>query len=112
MSELGNPFGIFVYKNADHERVGYGVCRPYEWDPSIKGIEIGYIIDPQHWGKGVASHIAKDLMKKVTPQPSTAVYALIHDENIGSQKVIQKVGFTHFHKTTNQQNTSIWRFGY
>ena len=58
-------------------------------------IELGYLLAKKHWGRGYATEIAKAALaygfKKLNFRE---IIALTDFENIGSQKVLEKIGFT------------------
>lgn len=57
--------------------------------------ELGYILAPEHWGKGIASRIAALLVAKAERQPSLrSLFAIIDPANIPSRKILINNGFT------------------
>ena len=57
--------------------------------------ELGYWIDPQHWGKGIASAALANFLCEVSIRP---IFAHVASHNIGSQRVLSKSGFTKRHE--------------
>ncbi|CAG7907692.1 hypothetical protein IGI04_016461 [Brassica rapa subsp. trilocularis] len=61
---------------------------------SIRG-EIGYVIGSKYWGKGIATEavrlVAAEIFKEMPEMER--LEALVDVDNIGSQKVLEKVGF-------------------
>lgn len=56
--------------------------------------EIGYLILPEFWGKGIVSKIAKRLLEIAkTNQKLRKVFAIIDPENIASRRILEKNGF-------------------
>lgn len=56
--------------------------------------ELGYILAPEHWGKGIASRIAALLVAKAEQQPSLrSLFAIIDPANIPSRKILINNGF-------------------
>ncbi len=53
--------------------------------------EITYWIDKKHWGLGIAT---KALTHFLTIEPSRPIFAATAFDNLGSQKVLEKCGFT------------------
>ncbi len=51
--------------------------------------EISISIHPDYWGKGIASSVLKNSLRQVQ-----AYTAYIHQKNIASQNLFQKLGFT------------------
>lgn len=62
-----------------------------------KDYEFGFILGKDFWGKGYATEIGKaqiDFIKNKLK--AKRVLALVHKENIGSIKTIEKLGLNHF----------------
>lgn len=69
-------------------RVGIG------WRPYGQQLELGYHLDPVHWGKGLMTEAVRALAVQafeLTQEPSIEAYAL--PQNIGSIRVLEKSGF-------------------
>jgi RimJ/RimL family protein N-acetyltransferase len=60
----------------------------------FKFVEIAYIIDPEHWGKGIATEavgrVAEFLQKEVKIHK---IRASLYSKNIASKRVLEKLGF-------------------
>jgi RimJ/RimL family protein N-acetyltransferase len=52
--------------------------------------EINYWIDPEHWGKGIASQAVKLFLEMYTHRP---IYGHTAADNFGSIRVLEKNGF-------------------
>lgn len=52
--------------------------------------EMGYIIDRAHWGRGIATRAVELMLDVVVARP---VFAVVSDANVGSRRVLEKVGF-------------------
>ncbi|MBP1996206.1 GNAT family N-acetyltransferase [Paenibacillus eucommiae] len=60
-----------------------------------KSGEIAYIVHPDYWGKGIATEVAKLLVNFGFKEFHLhRIYATCDPRNIGSAKVLQKVGMT------------------
>ncbi|WP_447769623.1 GNAT family N-acetyltransferase [Sphingobacterium faecium] len=56
--------------------------------------ELGYMILPLYWGKGIASHVARKLIGHAKQQESLEkVVAIIDPKNIPSRKILINNGF-------------------
>lgn len=56
--------------------------------------ELGYILAPEHWGKGIASRIAALLVAKAEQQFTLrSLFAIIDPANIPSRKILINNGF-------------------
>jgi RimJ/RimL family protein N-acetyltransferase len=51
---------------------------------------VGYWIDRQHWGRGVATRALAMLLPLVTERP---IYACVAVHNVGSLRVLERCGF-------------------
>jgi [ribosomal protein S5]-alanine N-acetyltransferase len=57
-------------------------------------VEIGYNLLEEYWGKGYGFEIAETLMDfLILKTEKCNIYALIEPENIGSVKIVEKLGF-------------------
>lgn len=55
--------------------------------------EIGYVVNPDYWGKGIATEVAKALLTfGFTELHLHRIYATCDPRNIGSLKVLEKAG--------------------
>lgn len=74
----------------DQELVGYaGLTYVKEYD----SIEIMYAFHPSVWGNGLASYCALEMKKKAKKRALKKVIAFADLDNIGSQKVLLKIGY-------------------
>lgn len=72
---------------------GYCVLREAEWKHG-NDLEIGYAVTPDHWGKGLATEIAKALCQYAFDRFKVDfLIAFIDPENAASQRVLEKCGF-------------------
>lgn len=56
--------------------------------------ELGYLLLPEHWGKGYGSEIAKTLVNLAKQVDEIhALIAIIDPENKASQRILEKQGF-------------------
>ena len=56
--------------------------------------ELGYILSPEYWGKGIASRIAGMLVARAEQQPTLrSLFAIIDPANIPSRKILINNGF-------------------
>ncbi|MEN7549237.1 GNAT family N-acetyltransferase [Rapidithrix thailandica] len=57
-------------------------------------VELGYLLLPEHWGKGYGSEIAKLLVNRAKEnQALKIIKAIIDPNNIASKKILLKQGF-------------------
>ena len=61
---------------------------------AAEGIEIGYLIDPERWGEGLASEAVEALIDVVFALTfASRLVARVFPENLASQRVLEKLGF-------------------
>lgn len=60
-----------------------------------KSAELGYVLGSKYWGKGIATHVVKQVAEIAFVELPylERLEALVDVENIGSQKVLEKAGF-------------------
>ena len=63
---------------------------PYERD----GVEVGYWVGKDFWGQGVATKALEWLFESERFPTRTDVFAKVMAHNIGSQRVLEKCGFS------------------
>jgi len=92
---------------SDHLRNPYAVeldgrlvaCVSY-WPHERDGIEVGYWVGRDFWGKGICTEALKLLMESESFPSQTDVFAKVMAQNIGSQRVLEKCGFLFLHNAT------------
>jgi RimJ/RimL family protein N-acetyltransferase len=64
--------------------------------PELNEIEVGFLLDPPFWGKGLATKAARAAIQFCFERfELDHVIALVHPDNIASRRVIQKCGMTY-----------------
>jgi RimJ/RimL family protein N-acetyltransferase len=72
-----------------------GMCGTYQWERSDRHIDIGYHIQPAHWGKGYATEAARAIIRWCFDNLDVhRIQADCTDGNIASERVLLKCGFT------------------
>lgn len=82
--KIYNDGGIFI-----------GDCKlvHYKHDPAL--LEIGYILKPEYWGKGLGTIICQRMLALADEvAPLKDIIGLIDPDNIASKKLLEKFGFT------------------
>ena len=70
-----------------------GTCGYSVFDPENRKVEIGYVLNPEHQGKGYATEAVKEIIRYATEELEVhRIEARIIDGNIASEKVIKKCG--------------------
>lgn len=71
-----------------------GTCSIHSYDEQMKEIEIGYLLNRQHWGKGLMAKCLSKLIEYITNELDLIkVIADIDAENERSIKLVTKLGF-------------------
>lgn len=87
--ELGH-FRIFNTQDRSFIGLGKLAVETAEADQA----ELGYILSPEYWGKGIASRIAGLLVARAQRQPTLrSLFAIIDPANIPSRKILINNGF-------------------
>lgn len=81
---------------ADGEAVGNIGFYPQGDDVERFSAEIGYFIGEEYWGRGIMSAAVRLLVEEYifVHTPIVRVFTAVYDYNIGSQRVLEKAGFT------------------
>jgi [ribosomal protein S5]-alanine N-acetyltransferase len=83
-------FSFAITRKADGEYIG---SMGIHLDPENQRAEIGYWIGKPYWGQGYASEAAKRLLQfGFDVLKLNRIYARCFSENIGSERVMQKIG--------------------
>lgn len=63
----------------------------------VTGGDMGYMIAPSHWGRGIASRIAADAVARAFATTSRGhLTGSVWSDNHGSAAVLRKLGFVHW----------------
>lgn len=80
-----------IFHKADGSFMGSCLLRQFADDPGV--IELGYSLNHEHWGKGVASEMATGMKTHCFTDTAVAEIVAVTDlANIGSQHVLEKAG--------------------
>lgn len=77
-----------------------GFCG-LKWVDEINGFDLGYRLLPEYWGQGLAVEAAQAVIADARVrglfcpqgQPQQRLYGLVHPQNQGSIRVLEKLGF-------------------
>lgn len=84
---IDNPLIYAV--DEDDKFIGYVIYHDYDED----SIEIGWVLDPSHWNKGIASFITNQWINE--PEYKNRHFIIeCHKNNIVSKHIALKYGFT------------------
>ena len=85
-------FGLWVLRGLDGEIAGRCVLRHLDVDGTDE-IELGYGLHTPYWGRGLATEIARELLRLGrTVLARATLVALTRPDNHGSQRVLVKTG--------------------
>ena len=89
--ESSFPFGrYFIVEKESLEKIGLFLLKEMK-----DGIEIGYSLKKEHWNKGFATEIVRESITWIQElKKFDTVYAITATDNINSQNVLIKSGFT------------------
>jgi len=91
-SSSRNPYAVEL----DGRLVACVSYWPYEPD----GIEVGYWVGKAFWGKGICTKALKLLLASDDIPAHMDVFAKVMVQNFGSQRVLEKCGFSFFQNGT------------
>ncbi len=92
-NELKESFGNFkVIEASTNNFVGYGMLRIKEKNSTEA--ELGYMLLPNYWGKGIGNEIARLLIEKANAEKLVdKIIATIDPDNAASRKILTNNGF-------------------
>ena len=85
---LKNPYAV--------ELDGRVVACVSYWPCEPAGVEVGYWVGKEFWGKGICAEALKLLLAGECFPARTDVFAKVMLQNIASQRVLEKCGFSFF----------------
>lgn len=92
-NELHKSFGSFkVIELKTNDFIGLGKLKVEEMNS--KEAELGYMLLPEYWGKGIGNEVARLLVKKAKEEKQlNRITAIIDPNNIPSRKILINNGF-------------------
>jgi [ribosomal protein S5]-alanine N-acetyltransferase len=96
-------FGLWILRSAEDDRVaGRCVIRHLDVEGTDE-VELGYGLHTEYWGQGLATEIAKELLRLGTTVLSLAtMVAITTRANVGSQRVLEKTGLVYEREVQHQ----------
>ena len=90
---IDKHFGSFrIIDSETNDFIGLAKMKLIEIDNTET--EIGYMILPKYWGKGIASQVAKELIEStIKQQKIKRIFAIIDPMNLASRKILINHGF-------------------
>ncbi|CEN45675.1 GCN5-related N-acetyltransferase [Capnocytophaga canis] len=94
-NQIHPDFGIFKIINCENQSF-VGLAKLEIEASDSKEAELGYMILPEFWGKGVAGEVAKYLVDFAQNHPQIEeLFAIIDPKNIPSRKILINNHFEH-----------------
>lgn len=88
-------FGCFKILNKENNAF-IGLAKLELASPDGTEAELGYMLLPEFWGKGIAGKVAKKLLDFARAQTHlTRLFAIIDPDNLPSRKILTNNGFVH-----------------
>ena len=107
VAEAESEFAQLIVKNKFHPALGnykildlehnqfMGLAKLEIEEVTSTTAELGYMLLPQYWGKGIASQVAKSLIEKAYAQQNLRqLQAIIDPANVASRKILTNNGFS------------------
>ena len=85
-------YGLYMLRDTAGQMAGRCVLRHLDVEGTDE-VELGYGFHTQYWGRGLATEVAKELLRlglEVLRRPS--IVAITRPDNLGSQRVLVKTG--------------------
>ena len=71
-----------------------GTCGYYNWNKTSRRAEIGYDLEPAHWGEGIMTEALRAVLRYGFVETGlNRVQAIIDSENVRSIKLVESLGF-------------------
>lgn len=71
-----------------------GTCLAFDYQPSNQSLEVGYVLAPKHWGKGIMFEAISCFVNQLLAiNPVKTLIASIERENHASLRLIERLGF-------------------
>ena len=74
--------------------VGRAGVEPKIWNHNSSVVELGYLIDEKHRGKGFAYEACRGILEEAKKRGAVYLYCRIRSANLASKKLARKLGFS------------------
>ncbi len=74
--------------------VGRAGVEPKIWNHNSSVVELGYLIDEKHRGKGFAYEACRGILEEAKRRGAVYLYCRIRSANLASKKLARKLGFS------------------
>lgn len=93
-SRSGNGPDEFRWAATLRDGTGIGSAGLVVTDRGNLRASIGYMLDPEHWGRGYATEAARELVAQARARGMHRVEATCHPDNAASARVLEKAGLS------------------
>jgi ribosomal-protein-alanine N-acetyltransferase len=88
-------YGLWILRDTAGHVAGRCVLRHLDVE-GIDEVEIGYGLHSQYWGKGLATEVARELLRLGLDELGRpSIVAITRPVNVGSQRVLEKTGLAY-----------------
>jgi RimJ/RimL family protein N-acetyltransferase len=88
-------FGLWMLRDPEGRIAGRCVLRHLDVEGTDE-VELGYGLHTQYWGRGLATEIARELLRLGrTELRRPSIVAITRPDNVGSQRVLEKTGLVY-----------------
>lgn len=92
-NNTNQDWAIFAIAFEKEPRKLIGTCGYFFYSPLFCSAELGYVLSQTYWGKGIATEASRALVNfGFTSMGLNRIQATVYPENIGSVKVLEKLG--------------------
>ena len=83
-----------------------GTCLVFDFDAKASSATIGYVLHPEFWGQGLMTEAAGVFVDAlVTRLLLDRCYATVESNNVGSERVLTKLGFELIDQVTESESS-------
>ena len=83
---LSDPPRIYAVDDEKGNFIGYVICHDYEED----GMEIGWVLFKEYWGRGIASELTDMLMEKGRQMKKDLVIECVPEQEVTRQIALHR----------------------
>ncbi len=86
--------------------MGYCFIRPFLWEESYQGLEIGALVKAQYWNQGVGSALGRFISDRL--KDTDQLFAIIEDHNAAGIRIASRMGYAKIAASKKYPGQSIW----
>ncbi len=85
-----------------------GTCIVFGFDDVANSAEFGYVLHPDHWGKGVMYEAMSSFVPTLTADLGLkTLKASVESDNTASLALLKKLGFVHHHSSQKEGSVAL-----